>query len=61
MITYILEMLIITENQNHYKYQGLHFMCAFLLAAEEIGCDASRAASASQVLQDLSGHVGKQW
>lgn len=48
------------KGHNHYKYQGLHFMCAFLPAAEEIGCDASRAASASQVLQDLSGHVGKQ-
>lgn len=62
MITYILEILIIKKKKghNHYKYQGLHFMCAFLPAAEEIGCDASRAASASQVLQDLSGHVGKQ-
>lgn len=31
-----------------------------LPAAEEIRCDASRAASSSQVLQDLSGHVGQQ-
>lgn len=30
-------------------------------AAEETGCDASGAAPASQVLQDLSDHVGKQW
>lgn len=35
---------------------GFHF----LPAAEEAGCDASRAAAASQVLQDLSGHVGQQ-
>ena len=28
-------------------------------AAEETGCDASGAASASQMLQDLSDHVGQ--
>lgn len=33
---------------------------SFLPVAEETGCDASRAASARQVLQDLSDHVGQQ-
>ena len=32
---------------------------SFLPAAEETGCDASWAASARQVLQDLSDHVGQ--
>ena len=34
---------------------------SLLPIAEETGCDASRAASASQVLQDLSDYVGQQW
>lgn len=34
---------------------------SFLCAAEEAGRDASGAAAASQMLQDLSDHVGQQW